>query len=427
MIIYKVSFSYNRTSMDLLNSQQSKLPIPTTVTYPQTSTKIQTHTDTEMDNNVGPRMIRTKSHQSNVSVTSSTNNTSSQSPPTLASASSGSSENQSRQQTRRSESSSSLSSFSDDSENNENRSCYLARKLSNESVLLSPAAEKRLSSNTSTIPRKNKQAMKEDMIIMLQNELKKEKSFIQSLQGQKEAIAKDLDYFCKLVDDITDEKDEFKRKYDEEKLQNELLRNVIADMEANNAIANKSNVSNESLMLTISEMKKETIDLKQQLSNDKCLYTQDLGLKNNEINQLKAHLEQTQRQIQILRKTMEQLLKTDGKTFSDDIHEFSKELTRKRSFMIEQKYYEDYLNKSKDEYSFLPSSCYPNQYVIPFNRTDNSIDNQQRPTSLRSMPEDFSIKMELSKRRKEQLKEILGEVDSQLNKVKRKVRPSFDT
>lgn len=43
-----------------------------------------------------------------------------------------------------------------------------------------------------------------------------------------------------------------------------------------------------------------------------------LKQKNDEICRLKSDLKQSQRQIQILRKTMEQLLKVDGKNYLDD-------------------------------------------------------------------------------------------------------------
>lgn len=36
--------------------------------------------------------------------------------------------------------------------------------------------------------------------------------------GLAVAISKDLDYFCNLVDEVTEEKDDYKRKYEEEKV-----------------------------------------------------------------------------------------------------------------------------------------------------------------------------------------------------------------
>lgn len=45
------------------------------------------------------------------------------------------------------------------------------------------------------------------------------------------AIAKDLDYFCTLVDEVTEEKDEYKGKYEEEKAQNDELRKSLEKLE----------------------------------------------------------------------------------------------------------------------------------------------------------------------------------------------------
>jgi hypothetical protein len=43
-----------------------------------------------------------------------------------------------------------------------------------------------------------------------------------------------------------------------------------------------------------------------------------LQYKNDEINKLKYDLKQAQSQIQVLRKTMEQMLRADGKDFDDN-------------------------------------------------------------------------------------------------------------
>lgn len=48
------------------------------------------------------------------------------------------------------------------------------------------------------------------------------------------------------------------------------------------------------------------------------MYYNNLQCKNDEINKLKSDLKQAQRQIKVLRKTMEQMLKADGKDTFDD-------------------------------------------------------------------------------------------------------------
>ncbi|KAI8639803.1 hypothetical protein BD408DRAFT_256505 [Parasitella parasitica] len=66
----------------------------------------------------------------------------------------------------------------------------------------------------------------------LKDELERERASVRALQGQKDAISKDLDYFCTLVDEVTEEKDEYKRSYEEEKNQNHRLKQTIKDLES---------------------------------------------------------------------------------------------------------------------------------------------------------------------------------------------------
>ncbi|KAG1064397.1 hypothetical protein G6F42_027013 [Rhizopus arrhizus] len=51
-------------------------------------------------------------------------------------------------------------------------------------------------------------------------------------------------------------------------------------------------------------------------------------------------------------------------------------------------------------------------------------DNHQMSSLAKRRSEDFSKKIAMSRRRKDQLEEMLGEVDTQLNRVKQKIRPS---
>lgn len=103
----------------------------------------------------------------------------------------------------------------------------LTRSSSNGST--ASASEKKNRRNT--ISRKKD----EDMAYsLLKDELEMEKSSARALKGQKEgkhfklfeqyfvlilkyiAIAKDLDYFCAMVDELSVEKEEIKRKYEQE-------------------------------------------------------------------------------------------------------------------------------------------------------------------------------------------------------------------
>jgi len=52
--------------------------------------------------------------------------------------------------------------------------------------------------------------------------------------------------------------------------------------------------------------------LQQQTTEEQYAYYNNLQYKNEEINVLKTELKQAQRQIQVLRKTMEQMLRAEG-------------------------------------------------------------------------------------------------------------------
>lgn len=52
--------------------------------------------------------------------------------------------------------------------------------------------------------------------------------------------------------------------------------------------------------------------MQQQSTEEQYVYYNNLQYKNDEINVLKTELKQAQSQIQVLRKTMEQMLKAEG-------------------------------------------------------------------------------------------------------------------
>ncbi|ORY95698.1 hypothetical protein BCR43DRAFT_564526 [Syncephalastrum racemosum] len=56
-----------------------------------------------------------------------------------------------------------------------------------------------------------------ETIQQLRKDLEKERAIVRVLQGQKEAVTKDLDYFSQMMDDLMEEKDALQQKYEEEK------------------------------------------------------------------------------------------------------------------------------------------------------------------------------------------------------------------
>lgn len=74
--------------------------------------------------------------------------------------------------------------------------------------------------------------------------------------------------------------------------------------------------------------------MQQQATEDQYVYYNNLQYKNDEINKLKDDLKQAQSQIQVLRKTMEQLLKADGKDYDNSFSFDNNTNSRKRYFEI---------------------------------------------------------------------------------------------
>ncbi|CAO3625592.1 unnamed protein product [Mucor hiemalis] len=381
------------------------------------------------------------------------------------------------------------SSYEEDGSINNDARSHMTRSLSNGSNSTS-ATEKNGKRRSSLEKRKSNKQMTIDQSVpegdfivdMLKAELERERASARSLQGQKEAISKDLDYFCTLVDEVTEEKDGFKRKYELEKVENEELKKSIAILQNQRRQQEKLGVSPKGAQ-TISELKSELEVLQNQATEDQYVYYNNLQCKNDEINKLKSDLKQAQRQIKVLRKTMEQMLKADGKDTVDD-NDFSSVddgiRSRKSStivdsdtnggeklLLLQSGYHPDNLsvtsgtsaNNSSTKPGTNPPSpmpCYStvthpdNEYVggtrsqgdededvlsttskedsyygnrdYDFLKYD-SVDDQVVSLAKRKSAE-FSKKLAMSRRRKSQLEEMLGEVDSQLNKVKQKIRPS---
>ncbi|GAA5813581.1 hypothetical protein MFLAVUS_007064 [Mucor flavus] len=286
------------------------------------------------------------------------------------------------------------------------------------------------------------------MIDMLKDELEKEKASSRSLQGQKEAISKDLDYFCNLVDEVTEEKDTFKQKYEQEKLQNEELKQSLEKLKG---VSSKG-------APTASQLKIELETVQQRATEEQYVYYNNLQFKTDENNKLRHDLKQAQRQIQVLRKTMEQMLRADGKDFDDNFI-VDEELSQKSAAMFDggEKYLLLQTGYHPDQQSPVsphlarpttnppsPTPCYsafshdddedllsttskesyqsgPLRQHYDFLKYD--IKDDEASHAKRKSAE-YSKKIAMSRRRKDQLEEMLGEVDSQLNKVKQKMRPS---
>ncbi|PHZ08007.1 uncharacterized protein RHIMIDRAFT_82402 [Rhizopus microsporus ATCC 52813] len=253
-----------------------------------------------------------------------------------------------------------------------------------------------------------------DTIKSLEQSLEKERAFSRSLQGQKEAIAKDLDYFCVLSDEITEERDRIKANYDKEKLENERLREALEDLQPQTGQGKTT------------QLRQELENMKQQATEEHYAYYSNLQYKNEEISKLKNELKLAQRQIQVLRKTMEHMLKVDGQDL-DDCE------TKRKSFYdtattmdVDLLLHNHPDHRSSTSDSSL-SSTKPPSPIAYFeedseDESGESFLNEDRYL-VKKRSSDLPKRLLRSQRRKNELEEMLGEVDSQLNKVKLR-RPS---
>ncbi|KAL4213972.1 hypothetical protein AB4K20DRAFT_1878112 [Rhizopus microsporus] len=253
-----------------------------------------------------------------------------------------------------------------------------------------------------------------DTIKSLEESLEKERAFSRSLQGQKEAIAKDLDYFCALSDEITEERDRIKANYDKEKLENERLREALEDLQPETGQGNTT------------QLRQELENMKQQVTEEHYAYYSNLQYKNEEISKLKNELKLAQRQIQVLRKTMEHMLKVDEQDLDDG------ETKRKSFYDTATTMNVDLLlhNHPDHRSSTSDSSLSSTKPPSPTAYFEEDSEDEPRESFLnedrylvKKRSSDLPKRLLRSQRRKNELEEMLGEVDSQLNKVKLR-RPS---
>ncbi|RCI00529.1 hypothetical protein CU097_011865 [Rhizopus azygosporus] len=264
-----------------------------------------------------------------------------------------------------------------------------------------------------------------DTIKSLEESLEKERAFSRSLQGQKEAIAKDLDYFCVLSDEITEERDRIKANYDKEKLENERLREALEDLQQVYYIFIIYNKTHRSIVIILESMK-------QQATEEHYAYYSNLQYKNEEISKLKNELKLAQGQIQVLRKTMEHMLKVDEQDLDDcetkrkSFYDTATTITTTTTMDVDLLLHNHPDHRSSTSDSSLSSTKPPS----PTAYFEEDSEDESRESFLnedrylvKKRSSDLPKRLLRSQRRKNELEEMLGEVDSQLNKVKLR-RPS---
>ncbi|KAI7887160.1 hypothetical protein K492DRAFT_32023 [Lichtheimia hyalospora FSU 10163] len=308
----------------------------------------------------------------------------------------------------------------------------------------------------------------------LLQELEKERSIVKVLQGQKEAVAKDLDYFSQMLDDLMEEKESLQQKYEEEKEKNKTREedlNVLMDkLKMSNNTARDKSYQVDQWKSDIEQLQKDAQEerdtLKETLKQkDTALRNQDhelkekehiiqekdrqLAEKDHEIDRLKTELAQSHDQISLLRSTMDQLMKAQAlssqQQSQDDTNTHHQQRgslppspsTRSSTSSIpikqqQQQYNTPQSSVTSGESDVSSHRKQPTRFYEEVNELDRELlklTKEKEKVYRSKLQSDYSkIPLSgggpMSRRRKEELEEMLDEVDSQLSRVKQKIRRS---
>ncbi|CDS05671.1 hypothetical protein LRAMOSA08199 [Lichtheimia ramosa] len=303
----------------------------------------------------------------------------------------------------------------------------------------------------------------------LLQELEKERSIVKVLQGQKEAVTKDLDYFSQMLDDLMEEKESLQQKYEEEKEKNKTREqdlDVLMDkLKMSNNTARDKSYQVDQWKSDIEQLQKDAQEerdtLKETLKQkDLALRDQDqelkekehiiqekdrqLAEKDHEIDRLKTELAQSREQISLLRSTMDQLMKAQALNHQhqsqDDTTTHQQQRgslppspsTRSSTSSIpikqqQQQYNTPQSSVTSGESDVSSHRKQPTRYYDEVNELDRELlkltkEKEKLQSDYSKIP--LSGGGPMSRRRKEELEEMLDEVDSQLSRVKQKIRRS---
>ncbi|CAO3701119.1 hypothetical protein G6F70_000837 [Rhizopus microsporus] len=147
----------------------------------------------------------------------------------------------------------------------------------------------------------------------LKKMLEKEKAIVRALQKQKEAINKDVTFLSQSVEELTAQNSELKKKLDHEKTMKERFQDDLSSTmdklnDATEYIRKLEN-QNKDLKSTLEEKEKETRDLRRHSRS-----SIDAGKTSDK--SLAVQLRHSQNQVRLLKSTMEQFLRMG--VFSDD-------------------------------------------------------------------------------------------------------------
>ncbi|CAO3697515.1 unnamed protein product [Rhizopus stolonifer] len=276
----------------------------------------------------------------------------------------------------------------------------------------------------------------------LKQQLEKEKSMIDSVKKQKEAITKDLDYLGSTVDELYAEKSDLLQQLEDEKTKNERqledLNVLMVKMKAN-----ADNARDKSFV--VDQYKSDFENHMNECQTEKKEWKKKMAGKDKEIKRLNLELDTTKDQMDNLRLTMEQLIQSHAAELSrvtsaaaaateKNIQSAHNMNTPTGSPLFQPKKEEDLCC------SPIPSNLpMPSTSTTSTEKSTDSQDFSRKPKEdidsqlMRLTKEREKLQSSFSKipisgggpqtrRRKEELESMLDQVDSQLSKVKQRIR-----
>ncbi|CAO3650668.1 unnamed protein product [Cunninghamella blakesleeana] len=302
---------------------------------------------------------------------------------------------------------------------------------------------------------------KDQLIQQLQDELQAQLSINRVLQGQKEAITRDLDYFSLTVDELMEEKDSLVQKYEDEKLKNlskeEDLNILLIKLKENSDHARERSTELDSWKSEVEKTKEEAASDLEELKSVLQQRDQEISHLKNELDSANNKIESLSSEVENLTSQRDHLLdqintnQNNLSTFTSQ-HSTSIDTPNPSPQLQAQKYNnEDHDDSNQDFVTPLSSfkSSHSNSFGFANQHYRNTppslsvVTTPHTPPSTNGLDDELlaltkakeKIQSDYSKiplsgggpmtrRRKEELEDMLDEVDQQLSKVKQKIRRS---
>ncbi|KAI8344531.1 hypothetical protein BC941DRAFT_408880 [Chlamydoabsidia padenii] len=301
------------------------------------------------------------------------------------------------------------------------------------SITSSSSSSSLLQKDTTRQPHLTLDQKKDQQIQQLQEALQTEQSINRALQGQKEAITRDLDYFSLTVDELLEEKETLVQKYEEEKLKSQTKEEDL------NVLLDKLKTSTDNARdrsMEVDHWKTQVEVIKEEALLEQKDLKAAMKRKDQEIARLKNNLANSKEEIKSLSTRLDQLVQESNQPHEPRSPSHYHQLieTPSASPRLDAQRYHDNshpttfpLDGTTQSHGQLQKRSHPSTTPPPLSALDNEL--HMLTKEKEKLQSDYG-KIPLSggghsaRRRQEKLEEMLDEVDSQLSKVKQKIRRS---